>query len=641
MTEHPLSLEDRNSLFLHNTRLLPRSLREQIQRVNLEEVWKRVKIAVSQDGHVICSVQDDEHLVHINSRHPLQQAQIWSNQLPLHLIGTLFVFGCGFGYPLLQLFEHLHKDSKIIVFEEDIYIFTAMLHYFDFKEIVATNKFVFFVGKFPDFATEFQEFLMTSNVFYLTAPSVVYTPSSRVFKRGYLDLQHQVFESLLLQIFKFGNNYSDSLRGFHNMIDNTHVVVENPYVSSLKNKFHNTPAFIVANGPSLDKNLHELKKAHGKGLILCCESAIIPLMKNGITPDAIVVAERDPESYLYHFQNTEYPRDIALLALAVADPRTFASFHGPKIPVFRSLESTSMWFSQLLGDGSGLFGGINVSHLAYETAVYLGANPIVFVGLDLAYGNEGVSHSKQSKYADEGQDYIAGLRSFQVVYVEGNDEPLIPSILPWDEYRKELERLIEQNPHITVVNATEGGAKIHGAKTSTLASVIEHHCVDNLPYQLTSLINEEKDQIDAEVRKGKMADLLLELKKYSRIYRALGMLTLRRKTKCERLMDALEQTTILDMEQRLNREYEQNSKDILAFLRPDLHNFFFLQVILHGYHQINEMGAINSTRKILDVLLIQFELFDHLNIICESLVQNFQTAINKLVSPISYVKHKE
>ncbi|GAA3330794.1 hypothetical protein GCM10020331_084750 [Ectobacillus funiculus] len=89
--------------------------------------------------------------------------------------------------------------------------------------------------------------------------------------------------------------------------------------------------------------------------------------------------ERIPESYLYHFQDKEYPEDIALLALAVADPRTFASFTGPKIPIFfRSFESTSQWINRIVGNGSGLYAGLNVSHLAYELAVYMGANPIVF-----------------------------------------------------------------------------------------------------------------------------------------------------------------------------------------------------------------------------------------------------------------------
>lgn len=631
----PQNDETRLQTFTNNLRSFPEYIQDQIQGINLTELWKHVEISYSPDGYPICGYRDGERLVHLNSVNPVEQARHWSQRIPIENLGSLFVYGSGFGYPLLEVLRKAHQDSIVVVFEPNLYIFAAMLHHFDFRPIFqAHSKCIFFLGEPTDFAPHFSRLMSTFGVFNLTAPSVLFTPSTRIFKQQYVDIHHHVFEWITQHIFARGNHHYDSLLGFHNMIENSQVVLENPYLSGLKDKFHNTPAFIISNGPSLDKNLHELKRVNGKGLILCCESAIVPLMKNGIKPDAIVVAERDPESYLYHFKDTNYPNDIALLALTVADPRTFASFHGPIIPIFRNQESTSHWLNQLLGDGSGLFGGINVSHLAYEIAVYLGANPVVFVGQDLAYGPAGVTHSKQSKYAEKGQDYIAGIQSLPTVYVEGNDGSLVASIQSWVEYRKWLERLIEQNPHVTVINATEGGAKIQGTQISKLANVVERYCLVNPSDRLSNLIDAEKQNINVTERQPKISHLKSELKQYMKIYRALHTFVLQSKANSERLWDTPEHLGESDLRQKYAEIYEQNRHAMYRFLQPSIHHLFFQQVILYGSHQINQLGSLNSLPKLREATRIQMELFDYLSVICESLIRNFHIATKKLAKKV-------
>lgn len=205
-----------------------------------------------------------------------------------------------------------------------------------------------------------------------------------------------------LNLFHIGNDHYDTLLGFHNIIANVEEIISNPSLSCLENKFQNTPVFIISNGPSLDKNIMDLKKIAGKGLIISTESAILPLMKNKIKPDILCVIERIENSYLYHFKDKNYPDDISLLALALINKNIFPSFSGPKIPIFRNTESINMWINKFLGESkSSIDAGANVSHLAFEIAVYIGANPIIFVGQDFAFDDELNTHSKNSIYSTE------------------------------------------------------------------------------------------------------------------------------------------------------------------------------------------------------------------------------------------------
>lgn len=612
----------KNMGFLHD------SLKQRVLQVDIEEVWERIDIVYSNEGDPICRYKENGTFVHINSIDPINQAKQWCNRIPLDDISTLFIYGCGFGYPLYEILQKKESNTLVFVFEPDRHLFVALLHYFDLEPLVQTHKFAFFIGDLEESVKEFQDLLLDA-LFGCTSPYAVFTPDSRRSKQQYLEIHDRLFEKMEYQISRIGNDHYDTLLGFQNIIDNRNEVLENPYFSSLKDKYANVPAFIIANGPSLDKNLDELKKIQGKGLILCSESAIIPLMKNNIKPDAICVLERTPENFLYHFENKQYPQDIALLANTVADPRIFTSFSGPRIPIFHNKDSNSNFINFQIGDGSSINGGISVAHFAYDIAFYMGANPIVLVGQDLAYGPDGVTHSKQSLYAEEQQKHVVEeIKSQPEIYVESNDGKIIPTNVTWYHFKLIFEQMIEQNPQITVINTTEGGAKINGTRCDKLVDVIKTYCKDLLPYGLHTLIDENKQRLDLPARKIKMQKLSIELEKYVAIYRALDQLTSQIRAKCGQVLDLPEQQDLSDVQEQLNRHFLEINK----FLDPYVHTVFFQQVILVGYHRINVLGSINTSNKLFEAMKILFELCDYLNIICKSLVRNFHIANGKISS---------
>ena len=72
-------------------------------------------------------------------------------------------------------------------------------------------------------------------------------------------------------------------------------------IELLKNKQEKAyPAFIVSAGPSLDKNIEELKNIKGRGIIMAVDTAIKPLLKHGIVPD--IIASVDPHKPLSLFE---------------------------------------------------------------------------------------------------------------------------------------------------------------------------------------------------------------------------------------------------------------------------------------------------------------------------------------------------
>lgn len=109
--------------------------------------------------------------------------------------------------------------------------------------------------------------------------------------------------------------------------------------------------------------------------------------------------------------------------------------------------------------------GGSVATSAMHICMYLGAKNIVFVGQDLAYGDKLVTHAGESStgYNDNRTK----------VYVEGIDGNEVISRTDWISFLKYIEEVIINNPNIRFIDATEGGALIHGTEVLTLKDTIE------------------------------------------------------------------------------------------------------------------------------------------------------------------------
>ena len=120
----------------------------------------------------------------------------------------------------------------------------------------------------------------------------------------------------------------------------------------------------------------------------------------------------------------------------------------------------------------GLVTGGSVANSAYSLGVYMGAKTILLVGQDLAMtGNrthaDGTFQEKMDEIDVQNGEYL------QVDAVGGGK---VWTRDDFDRYRKWFEDCAKGWSHITMVDATEGGALIHGSKVMTLKRAIAKYC---------------------------------------------------------------------------------------------------------------------------------------------------------------------
>src|SRR5690606_28411622 len=113
--------------------------------------------------------------------------------------------------------------------------------------------------------------------------------------------------------------------------------------------------------------------------------------------------------------------------------------------------------------------GASVANASLAIAAYLGCNPIIFLGQDLAY-TDGKHHADSCGGTTLKEDD-------DLIEVEGIDGNKVFTNSVWHTFLMWMEKFIIHNPNKTYIDATEGGAKIHGTDIIPLRQAIEKYCI--------------------------------------------------------------------------------------------------------------------------------------------------------------------
>ena len=80
----------------------------------------------------------------------------------------------------------------------------------------------------------------------------------------------------------------------------------------------------------------------------------------------------------------------------------------------------------------------------------------------------------------------------------------------------------------------------------------------------------------------------------------------------------------------LEKAYQNNLETFNLFMSKGLYRSFTQQAIFADYYLINRLGRIDTPGKISEVFKIQYDLFCHLNVICQSVFVHLENALESL-----------
>lgn len=234
-------------------------------------------------------------------------------------------------------------------------------------------------------------------------------------------------------------------------------------VSALQGCFRGKTVYIIAAGPSLDQNMQELKNVGKEGVILATGTVLKKLLAAGIQPDYVIVIDAGKTTYV----QTEGLQEsaIPLLYLSTVYYQIPEEYPGERYVILQRDYENSEAYAREQGYETYDTGG-SVITTALEISIRLGACRIVLVGADLAYTG-GRNHASGTAYEKEVEDS----HTCMVEDVHGGQVMTARNL---NIYRKWIEKRIqrEQSAGICFIDATEGGARIHGMEICRLRDVI-------------------------------------------------------------------------------------------------------------------------------------------------------------------------
>lgn len=430
-------------------------------------------------GETILRINQEGKQRYLNGRYaPSAVVESWlKKQGKMEEYTPVVIVGIANGEHIRRIMEEVPKTSNILVYEPSFEIFRRAMEEVDLSFLFQLDIPVGIVvdGLNEDETEAYFNLLisydnMTSLKYYISGNyDDLFPEQVETFVKG---LKERVID--LSITWNTLVRYTDVKA--KNVFTNLHYLYEGYSIEELKGILPpDIPAIIVSAGPSLNKNIMDLKKAVGRACIIATDTAMKPLLNAGIIPNLFVIIDGLKPRVLFEHKDISKVPMVTMTGVSV---ESMECHKGKKFFYYSGGNFENSMLHEL-GEKVGknrilpyLVTGGSVANSAYTLGSYMGAKTLILVGQDLAMtGNRTHADGTFQDKMDE-----IDVNSGQYFEVEAIDGGKVLTRDDFDRYRKWFEEYIEKWNHLTTVDATEGGALIHGSKVMTLKKAIQKYC---------------------------------------------------------------------------------------------------------------------------------------------------------------------
>ncbi|EFK9753462.1 motility associated factor glycosyltransferase family protein [Campylobacter coli] len=373
-----------------------------------------------------------------------------------------YPFVCIYGIGNALLIKNLAKHYKhLFVFESEIELFILALSTIDLSEELKTYQVILFDVAAKDVEIHIAMIFDQQSILEYLSLYEIFISSHyylKYYETSILSLNELCIKSASVAIRNADITCFLPLLTHGQFLQNIPSMLESiPFqriLNERKNKFDN--AIVVSAGPSLTKQLSLLKAYQDKAVIFCADGALSMLEKEGIIPDYVTNLDFTDLAMKF-FQNKENLKQSIIALECATHPNVVYNLKAENCMIV--LRNKALYQRFNLNDFGYIDTGTHVSHFSYTLALALGFKNIIMIGQDLAFDEEGNSHSKGFSY---GEKYEGGanIDKFKIPAYAGKGEVL--THIAWNDYRVKLEYLFACNEQkAKFYNATEGGARIN------------------------------------------------------------------------------------------------------------------------------------------------------------------------------------
>ncbi|MGG7147226.1 motility associated factor glycosyltransferase family protein [Clostridium butyricum] len=379
------------------------------------------------------------------------------------------VFGLSLGEHIVELLKKVSCKSHVLIIEINDELIEYYESYNDVNNILKNPR-IELARNADEVKSFFRKYITKVNINNLEI--------------GYYARYEKMYSGKLNDIYETIKNESERIISdkntslyfgadwFNSLLVNLKYMAKGLPVNDFKDKYKNIPAIIVSAGPSLERNVDELKGIKNS-LILTGGRTLGTLIERQIEPTCLCVVDPGEVSYKL-VENYIDKVKCPLVFYEGTNSKVVQKHNGKKIFSANNKFISDVWKEEI----QSLSGGGSVAHAMTILAAYMGCSPVVFIGQDLAYteekGHATCSENKWQKLTFD--DY----KRSDDLYVEDINGELVRTSIVLNSYRLAMEEIIEAFPNTRFINATEGGANIKGTENKTLKDTINDFKDNNI-----------------------------------------------------------------------------------------------------------------------------------------------------------------
>ena len=375
----------------------------------------------------------------------------------------VFLIGIGLGYLPVEAIEKGIGNPRMVIIEPSVLVFRCALESMDLEPLLKNERVDLFIGKNLSIATIVERY--REKIPVGKNHIVVHPNYETAFGESITPIKQELTERIRAVRDNWFTTKKHGQQMFTNAASNLPSLFAGTPMKNLRGKCKGLPAVCVAAGPSLDQAIPELKKIQTHVLLIACDSAVNALLKAGIRPHMVVtvdIFETNIEKLKPHFE--ELTETILIYSIE-SNPDNVRFYQGKKRVAVSAYNKLLLSCIDPEFNLQSQFPAMSsVSHMAIFSAMALGANPIIMVGMDLAY-SDGKSHSFDSSF-------FHSLEDKKLVPTYGNKGYLISSSPQFIADKLLIEKMVGQSS-MRFVNTSIDGAYVSGTEIKRLTEIAD------------------------------------------------------------------------------------------------------------------------------------------------------------------------
>jgi hypothetical protein len=421
---------------------------------------------------------------------PLDEAQKLADTADLAGHAAIILAGFGLGYHAAKLAAKVTGKSMLIIYEPDVALLRTVLERIDCTQCLGHPSVLLLAGDVDQ--NQLIAHLETKSAYITQGVQFITHAPTR-------QMHGEAIKTFLDRFTKFvafcrthvATALVNAAVTCRNLTQNIGRYAAGATVNELHNAARGYPAVLVAAGPSLARNVHQLTLpgVRDKVVIIAAQTVLKPLLDRGVKPHFVTALDYHEISKRF-YEDLPPLDDLTLVAEPKAHPAILDNFPGP----IRVLKSA--FLDTLLGPLARpivpIPAGATVAHLSLYLAQHLGCDPIIMIGQDLGF-SDGLYYCPGTAIHDVWAPELSPFNTLEMMEwkrivrhkahlqkrtdVHGrpiySDEQMLT-------YLGQFERDFAAAPQ-KIIDATEGGMPKAHTTRMTLAEALAAHATRPLP----------------------------------------------------------------------------------------------------------------------------------------------------------------